>query len=74
MLNMWEEESVRVLALADAIRALGTSCVENEDDAERIGSALQVAAAKVAAIGASLIVLNEHPILARPRSVFGRRG
>ncbi len=73
MLNMYEETSASALVLADRIRELASAPIKCEDDAEEIGRALQAAAAVISAKGASLIRLNEHPMMRRGRTPFGRR-
>ncbi|TIU48979.1 MAG: hypothetical protein E5W19_15275 [Mesorhizobium sp.] len=75
MLNLWEETSASALIIADTIRDLASAPIECEDDAEEIGRALQAAAAAISAKAASLIRLNDHPMmrLGRCAPPFGRR-
>lgn len=72
--NMWEKKSVEVLQIADAIRDLGVLPVSDEDEAERIGRAMQLLAGRLAANGAALMRISDHPIMTRPRRTFGQRG
>lgn len=72
MLNLWEEQSAKALALADAVRELAARPIESEDEAEKIGRALQAVAADISVAGASVIRLNQHPAMERG-ATFGHR-
>lgn len=75
MFNYFEEKLVAASVLADEIKAIGCSPVEGEDDAERIGRAVQELAARLSAIGTSLITLalDQHSPAIPGKRLFGRR-